>query len=524
MSLIIPEKQATARLFEFQNTKDECTMKRLLMVLTAIVLSTSCWSFTGKIVNNNGKPIAKAKVAAYMFWTTDRTFHTDAKGEFVYLTMAVADFTHVVKFKITDKNGKPVQNATVTIPWDHDVPTLLSTNERGVFNCPVPNDSKGLMRILDKTGHPVPGAKAVMTSLRPNWKDEYVMNDKGEFQYRNIQTNRQTEKELLFIVAPDGYTYASSYYHVGQKEPLVMNVWPERLTKARVVDESGRPVQGATVVIDNVRAKIGTSKEFNISPHPDSTAKMKTSKDGSFLLRHLPGKEFEKSTAITMTFDAPERSRIERREYQLTDLRESGKIVLPRACAVQGFVCLPVGAKAMPENLMLEMNLQEEGSPAYESDHWTGIGKDGSFRFEKLSPGTATIILGSMHKSSLGWVLSAVQNLQIGSGEVKNVNLTATIGAVISGCVLDKDTGKPVSGVLMVEHTGSPNGESWYIDNEGKYSIRVPAGKVNIYVSFVFTKNTRVDYDPKDRPVISLEVTDGEDKPGQNMSISLPVK
>lgn len=54
------------------------------------------------------------------------------------------------------------------------------------------------------------------------------------------------------------------------------------------------------------------------------------------------------------------------------------------------------------------------------------------------------------------------------------------------------------------------------------HAIRVAAGKVKVYVHFFFLNGKAVRYSDKDRPVIPVEVADGESKSDLDFSVSPP--
>lgn len=497
-------------------------MNRVLAILAVMALCAPAWGITGKVVDNKGKPVAKARVNIWIFWMTDRTYRADGKGEFIHSKLVFMDGTvHPSKYRIVDAAGKPVPKAIVTLPWGGPVePTTLFTNQKGEFTYQPPGDSKGVIRVLNSAGKPVPRAKAIFT-----WsvgKDETVMDDKGEY-YEGITTFPRDKSELMADVVADGYTYASTYFSPDPEKRPVIRVWPDRVVKTRVVDEKGAPLQGVKVARSNATAEMKSGVgyvSYILEPIPGGII---TRKDGSFELHHLPGADVAKSAFVSLEMDAPGRAKI-KRTYQLAELRKSGKIVLPREAILRGTLLVPNG-KTIPDDTLLLMSLTEDSYSVWPPNHSVKLGKDGMFRFSKLPPGKATIEFWTSHKRTMGWTMPAVQNLRIVPGRVTNLELTGTIGAVISGTVRDEATGNPIpSTVLSVKHAGNPNGEPIWADTEGKYSVRVAPGKVTVYLGFTFVIVKGRVHSNKDLPVMSLEAVDGQDKAGVDLSVVPPVE
>lgn len=497
-------------------------VKRALIVLFILTMVVPCWGLTGKVVDNKGRPVAKARVGIWTFWTSGRTYHADNYGGFIFSRNISPDGTvYLTSYKILEANGKPVPKATVILPWSNDAPIALVTDRNGEFRFDVPDKWDGVIRVVDSAGAPVPRAKLVrswMTS-RP---DETVTDDKGEYRPEYWQPDTKAELECNVNVLADGYSYWSRYVHPERERRIVIKLQPERIFRARIVGDDGSPMRGARIITEDATGKMKNGEEFNFAGFDMPLVRTVSGKDGSFQLHHLPDITTAKSALITLTINAPGRARIERRAYELAKLAESGKITLPRACSVQGTVRPPDGKKLL-DDLLLTMKLTEDGPPKYESERSAGIDREGKFKFDSLPPGEATIVLWTQHRRTLGWTLPAVQHLRIAPGEAKTLELAGADGAVISGIVRDKTTGNPIPGAaLTIEDAGNPKGNWWVTEKDGTYALRVAPGKVTVYVNFIWAGDKQVKYDRKDG--VTVEVTDGQDKTGQDLSIALPAK
>lgn len=498
-------------------------MRRLLAIFGLMAIGVSAWGVTGTVVDNKGKPVAGAKIAIWTFWTFDRTFHTDSKGAFVYMKSSDWDGKVAVQtYKILDANGKPVPNATVIMPWYNQVPLTYRTNKRGQFDYPLPGDTKGTMRILDSAGVRVPRAKAVPSSGLGG-PGETTTDANGEYSYPALQKRKVTKRELRVFASASGFAFGGTYFVAGQAKPLVIKLWPEQALKTTIVGENGAPVPGASVCLDELNSGKIAAGDFDAAGYDIMPTPIITPKDGVVALHHLPGGDIAKSANVRLTLFAPGRCKIER-IYDLAELRKSGKIVLPRTCTLQGTIH-PPGELSLPDNASVCMRLREDYGPPESSEHWVEVDKNGQFAFDKLPPGTATIRLVMSRKRDPGWVLPAVQSLKIQSGQAQKLDLTGTVGAVISGSVRDAATGAPIAiAMLDLQHAGNPDGETSMrddaiTDEAGNYTARVASGKVDIYMAFCFVNHRRVSYKAKDRPRISVQLAEGETKTGLDFKV-----
>jgi hypothetical protein len=498
-------------------------VKRALLVLIILTVVVPCWALTGKVVDNKGRPVAKASVGIWTFWTSGKTYHADNYGGFIFSRNISPDGTvYLTSYRILGADGKPVPKATVVLPWSNDAPIRLVTDRNGGFRFDIPGKWDGVIRVMDSAGAPIPRAKLVRSWMAHSRPDETVTDDKGEYRIEGWQPDAKNEKECNVNVLADGYAYWSRYVHPERERRVVIKLQPERLFRARIVGDDGAPLGGARVITEDATGKMKNGDEFSFAGFDMPVVRTISGKDGSFELHHLPNITSAKSALITLTIDAPGRARIERRAYDVAKLAKSGKITLPRACSVQGTVRPPDGKKLL-DDLLLTMKLTEDGPPTYESERSVGIDKEGRFKFDNLPPGEATIVLWTQHRRTIGWSLPAVQPLRITPGEVKNLELAGATGAVISGIVRDKTTGNPIPGAaLTVEDPGNPRGNWWVTEKDGTYSIRVAPGKVTVYVDFIWAGDKQVKYDRKEG--ITVEVADGQDKTGQDLSIALPAK
>lgn len=498
-------------------------MMRLLAVFALLALGASARGVTGVVVDDQDRPVPKAKISVWTFWVFDRTFHADGNGEFVYLKSS--DWEGKVSqqtYTIVDATGKAMAKATVVMPWYGDVPLHMWTDRKGQFDFPLPDDTKGMMRILDGSGQPVARAKAICSD-KSSANALLEMNAQGEHLFPALQNRTTTKRELRFHVTADGYAYSGAYFTEGQTLPLVFKLIPESPLMARIVDEDGAPVPGASVCLNDVNGRGKASDDFDSVGYDIMPVPIITIKDGTFVIPHLPGPGPAKSLNVQLTVFASGRCKIVR-VFDLAELRKSGEIVLPRMCSLQGIIRPPAGI-VLPEEMSLVMRLREQFGPTEPSEHFATADKNGRFAFEQLPPGTATIRLQIPRKKDPGWMLPAIRDLQLAGGGSPELDLTGTTGALISGCVRDQ-AGNPIEmAVVRLRHSGNPDGESMMADEaltdkKGNYTARVGSGKVEVYLDFCFLGEQSIRYKPGNQPTISVELSEGETRPGLDFTAS----
>lgn len=496
----------------------------LLMVTLAICVPAS--AITGKVVDDKGKPVAGAKVFVDCSYTAEQVFHADEKGEFVYFRHANPDgMTTTVTIKVVDSKGNPVPGAQAAMfkridPFmDSDVPDVTQTDASGSFVYQTPEPFKGVIRVRDSGGASVARAKLISTQINPARTSETDLDEKGEFAFPSGEVNPSESTIVSLRVVADGLTFGEGSFDRTKPKPVTITLWPEQLVKLKVVGEDGQPLSGISVYYTaGFSLKSGARRRVWASS-PTITSDT----DGGFELRHIPSKEIAGEIGVSLTLDGPGRARTEK-HFENVDLQKVGNIVLPREVVIKGVVYPPGKTGSLPPGLRVTLTVPDEHTRALA--HATAeVATDGSFKFDKLPAGTVDVRLSSRRvKSPLEWTVPAVRNLRLTSGDVKNLELVGVTGSLISGVVTDKTTGNPIRAGLSVMHEGNPEGDGVRTDKDGKFSTRVAAGNVTVRADMIMVGDQTIDYDQKDRPSISVQVTDGQDKSGVDMAISPPVK
>lgn len=120
-------------------------------------------------------------------------------------------------------------------------------------------------------------------------------------------------------------------------------------------------------------------------------------------------------------------------------------------------------------------------SPSGEAGWSDGItDRDGRYRIGSLPPARVTIRAQDL--SGAG-VARALENIVLRpNGVTRLPDIRLRRGGIVQGRVVDRDSGKPLGGALVGGKSGSIF-VSVASDEEGRYSLRLPAGKASIDVS-----------------------------------------
>ncbi|MCX6345570.1 MAG: carboxypeptidase-like regulatory domain-containing protein [Armatimonadetes bacterium] len=353
----------------------------------------------------------------------------------------------------------------------------------------------------------------------------------GRFTYSTTK-----DKMWSYIAVADGYSFA-----LGTSKPdsaqLNFTLWPERLIKGKVVDELGKRVAGAVVKMDNYFGSSNGGILPNVNPNSYMLSAggtlrfdVTSDKDGVFVLEHLPEPSPFDRTSMDLRTSKKGHASMQRLLFT-DDWHRPGKndfegeirLLCPTACTLEGKL-------SYPRNLTLtskrfSVSARYETKQNYEFCYGEcNVGQSGKYRIENLPPGKINLRISQLDRE---WEFMAdpecgtpmLRDIVLKSGEINKVDIAIQRGAVVSGIVMDEETGKPMSTQLYVRHSGFYD-ESYissvHPDPEGKFTIHVPAGDVKL--SLADASNYRLD----EKPSVSFKVTDGETKNNLVFNVSKP--
>ncbi|MDO8588424.1 MAG: carboxypeptidase regulatory-like domain-containing protein [Armatimonadota bacterium] len=528
-------------------------MKRLIgcvFVAAALVaLISPAWAITGRVVDNRGRPLRGVSVIVSDGNLMDtHVYRTNGKGEYTisYAKTAMVPEEYrkrKVTVRVLDRRGKPAVGATVRMSTRGGEKTVtVRTDSKGGFRYvsrATPSRLMYSVKVVDRRGKPLPKARLRSTEEAKAGRPDLVVDAKGAYSMK-LPQEAFGGSDIWLRVSVDGYAYDAEHAAANQKAPIVITLRPEMKLKGRVVDERGAPIAGASVGVNNVYGSVrGRGAGYNASawglPQPNDW-QVRSAKDGSFAIRHLPRTEGFEYISITMDVSAKGRARISK-SLDLDALKKPLKVTLPREAKLVGTVHIPETEGGV--HFFAPLSLRIGGPQGSEDYRSINMDDKGNFRMSELPPGKATLALetGGVtfengHPARAGepmpWTLTA-QQIELKAGETTKLHLTATRGALVKGVALNKATGKPLAfAELYVKDSGNLEGYmgNTATDKQGRFAFRSPAGEVAVTLSSATgDKGERLSFfggsDETDQPRETFKVEEGKDQNDVKLSFDL---
>lgn len=249
--------------------------------------------------------------------------------------------------------------------------------------------------------------------------------------------------------------------------------------RGKVIDQDGKPVLGAEVVVSSI-----------YSDALKTAAVTKSKLDGSFFLRQVAPTVFVAArhgdfapshfaSLRDMTMENPILTLVVRKN----SARLKGKVVNDRGW--------PVSHAAVKVGNKKGLTMSAQNTAIYQSpDALVFTKEDGSFDTGPIQPGELRIIVASEDKTTSRFV----DELSVGEGELRRLNIKLEAPAVLYGIVRDQD-GIPVSGTpIHVGHQDMNFGDYSATSDAAGYfefaclsgtGIGVSAGKVKTRLDLV---------------------------------------
>ena len=284
-----------------------------------------------------------------------------------------------------------------------------------------------------------------------------------------------------------------------QRKPVTVCLKEAKTFDGRLVDGSGRPIEGAAV-----RPEILTSKQLGtsdanfgqLSPEMRRARQATTDADGRFQVPAIPSNGTLITTVTAAGFGQPRVS---------WNLDEPLTIRLPATGTVNGGIDLPTGAtmpKTPPGQRLGQVWLR--GAQYYNGDgnpigvqlrpayrvsvrQPTAIDRDGRFHVSRVPPGTYALVVKFEPHLPLRMVSGHPQSIVVRSGKVTdNVPLKVSVAYSIRGRVLGALDKEPVAeaGVQLyhIVDGSMRHVQRVTTDADGNYLAHVPQGKIQIRV------------------------------------------
>jgi uncharacterized GH25 family protein len=404
---------------------------------------------TGRVVNASEQPIAGARVLLRRDQGGDPRERMmrrmmGAQEEAPIETVTGADG----RFELRDLPGgtwsleaRASGYAALTVPG-LTVPEGAGSTDLGTVMLPAGVALEGYA--VDPRGRPVEGAEinasdaATPISLMRFGRQEEAAPDAvtGADGYFRIEDRRAGEMINLEAIR-QGYARTSAPgVRVPSEEPVRIVMQPASVVEGRAVDDGGKPVAGARILVFPTERRGGMQMKDGTS---DDT--------GAFRIEDVPPGALE-ARATAPGYQAAYVSNLEVRAGQ--DLK-GVEIVLAVGAAVEGRVVSPSGRPVAEADVRV---VQEEARGFFRMPAMTQTDGDGRYRLEGVAPGARTI------QASHEGYRPAVRDLEVRAGE-NTLDLSLEGGAEVRGRVVDEG-GAPVPGARVSLREGW---RSWDLPN-----------------------------------------------------------
>ncbi len=370
---------------------------------------------------------------------------------------------------------------------------------------------KGKVQSVD--GKPIANAKVICLLYEgENKKRKFVTrtDTRGNFVFPEAEITTEGYGASLYALA-EGYGVGGCYIRsknpkirfssdtLPPDEPVTITLFPETVLEFRLVDEDGKPVQGAKVTVAtvvlpqlyNVRGffELALPTWLTVSEEANELGLIATSDaDGFVRLRNLPmgGSvrlwiEHERFGRIVTPTGVSE-SEIRLSRTPLTVLQD---IVLEEPGEAEGEVRYEDGSPAANVRLFWR-------NPSGWISGEVTTDENGRYRLSKLQPCHYEIKLHYKEPKASEWIaLPPFVNFSVQSGQ-KIVLPTITLGkgGFLEGIVKDIETGEPIADVdisvgQVFERADAPV-LNWVAhaktDKQGRYRVQVPPGEFECYI------------------------------------------
>jgi protocatechuate 3,4-dioxygenase beta subunit len=355
--------------------------------------------------------------------------------------------------------------------------------------------------LADANNEPVSGAQVYLFQL--NYPEEIpdvapevapigpVTSDaNGVAQFTGLEPlSRGRGWEQQFIARLPGKSMGMAYRRGGEGAPIDPPAGPVRMVMSptrpitgQISTPPGRSADG--IQISTLYVQFGSGDERWQSWFDNDIAKFQkvwpglltgtSDAAGRFTLSDMP-------VATAMTFAAHGKG-LGEKQLRITaaDAAPLSISMQPEA-VIRGTLRDPDG-KPLPSVPLLAYN---ETAELHRGSLTATTDQDGAYRFDGLAEGIYALMLDRDAHSE--WTMPVRANLRVTPGQtLEGIELAVERGVELKGSVTDLQTRKPIAGIRIAAMSpAETNGHvvgSGRSDAAGQYTIRVPVGKVMLYV------------------------------------------
>ncbi|MBN1293749.1 MAG: carboxypeptidase regulatory-like domain-containing protein [Candidatus Latescibacteria bacterium] len=229
-------------------------------------------------------------------------------------------------------------------------------------------------------------------------------------------------------------------------------------------DTKGKPIRDAVINIGSIRMDAVSPRTFGNGVYIEGAlpgTSVTTGRSGKFALKHLP-----KESAVNILVKAPGYAQYYNQRVQAGS--DGIPITLEKESRIKGKIIFGDFAQQNDSMILIAIG----GSMMGESAEST-VDKNGEFLFTNLKEGTYEI--GMIPKDKFpDFISELVEDVKVTAGETTdNIEVRLIKGAVISGKVINNDTGEPIPDIFI--------GRGGFTDENGEFKTRVQPGEIRLY-------------------------------------------
>lgn len=421
----------------------------------------------GKVVDDQGKPIAKAAIRMMSYNMVqqnerNKQYASDEKGEFEIprLSSGKVELTITAKGYLT-KRFSPESDS-------FDFEAALRPDTGGRIN---------VVKIVDDDGKPLAGIPVHMwISKRPQGATKItaetlrVLTDKD-----GVARFEQTPEIAASIVGRstvecdiEGYDLA--YASAGPREELdiVLRIHKSgRHLQGRALDaDTGKPIPGATARVKGMRVENSSS----FASFPDEKESVfHADSDGVIVFRR-----FSEKDGISVVVTAPGYAKDS--TWLSADRPEDAVFRLSRGGIIIGKLVNTDGGE-MPEGFTV---LLKETSGNRRVRENISVKEDGSFSWDHCTPGAYTLTATSQSEEGRKLICLSPCETQVKAGQTLNVVIEMEKGTLVCGAMVEAATGKPVSNKEYAYVRTSEGRAYSPVKEDGSWELYLPEGEHKI--------------------------------------------
>jgi len=373
-------------------------------------------------------------------------------------------------------------------------------------------------KVQTSDGKPIANAKVICRLHEGKGEERKFVTQtdgRGQFSFPEVVIQPESYGASLLVVAK-GYGVGGCHIRSNNPKiqfspetlppdkPVTITLFPEATIEFRLVDENGKPIQGAKVVVEIVSHPRTQSANFFEKNYP---VWLHIDRDAE----ELGLTAISDANGLVRLQNLPVRSKVQ----IYAEHERFGKVKLrPSVGQGQGFLPYEFEVSNEPLNIFPDIVLEEpgeaegevryeDGKPAagirlfYRSDDYGVQGEvttdeRGRYRLTRLVPGSYTLSLHYDLRNELGWVaMPPILPFTIRSGQKTSIpTLTLCKGGFLEGVARDVETGQPVVDVVVsvgqiVKHADA-SALYWVAqaktDTQGHYRVQVPPGEFECYI------------------------------------------